>query len=178
MPYRNLAAPLLRTVHILSISAWIGGGFGIVLLLILDQQAASANDLRAFNRVIDAVDDWIVAPGAFTTLISGVALARARGMSVMRTNWLKFKFYSSTVAIVFGLFFVARWLEKLMIYSTRDDFAVFDDRLYSQAYLVGTIGCAVQAAIVFVMLAVSVLHPRFHSRRCSSSARQAVHGIA
>jgi uncharacterized membrane protein len=168
MPNRSFTAPLLRTLHILSICAWIGGGLGIVLLLILDLHATTANDLQAFNQVIDAIDDWIITPGACATLISGLALARARRLSVIHTNWLRLKFFSTIVAICFGFFFVARWLGKMLLYSTRDDFTLLDDRLYSQAYLIGAVGCAVQAMVVLILLAVSIFRP--HSRKQAGSA--------
>ena len=71
-----------------------------------------ASDLQAFNRVIEAIDTWIIAPGACATLLSGLALARARGLAVMGTTWLRLKLFITAFAILFGFFFVARWLER------------------------------------------------------------------
>ncbi|RII27521.1 MAG: hypothetical protein CXR30_15565 [Geobacter sp.] len=156
---RNFVIQLLRTLHILSFSAWIGGGLGIAMLLKLDLQATTANDLQVFNQVIDAIDDWIITPGACLTLISGLALARFRRLCIMRTSWLRFKLFSTIIAIFFGYFFVARWLEKMQTYSTQDKFILFDDRLYSQVYINGAIGCAAQAIVVLTLLAVSIFRP-------------------
>lgn len=155
----RFVVPLFRSLHILSICAWIGGGLGIALLLILDRQAESVGDLQSFNRVIDAIDDYIVAPGAISTLVTGLSLAKARRFRVMKTPWLSMKLYVTLAAIGFGLFFVSRWLEKLLTYALRDDFAVFDDRLYFQAYIVGVVGCTVQAVVVLGLVAYSALRP-------------------
>lgn len=162
MTSARIAAPLLRTLHLLSVSAWIGGGIGILLLLALGCRTDSASELQAFNRVIDAIDDCIIAPGACLTLASGFLLARARRISFRRSGLFSLKLYCTGGAIVYGLCFVAPWLEKLLVYSLMDDLAVFDDRLYARSFLVGTIGSAVQGVVVLALLLVSVIRPRLH----------------
>jgi len=71
MTHARFSIPILRTLHLLGISAWIGGGIGILLLLALDCRTESHAELQAFNRVIDAIDDCIIAPGAIITMLSG-----------------------------------------------------------------------------------------------------------
>ncbi|HZV81061.1 MAG TPA: DUF2269 family protein, partial [Geobacteraceae bacterium] len=142
MTYARISVPLLRTLHLLSISAWIGGGIGILLLLALDCRTESAAELQVFNRVIDAIDDCIIAPGAIATLLSGILLAHARRLPVLSRGFFSIKLYCTTGAIAYGLFFVAPWLERLLVYSRLDDLAVFDDRLYAHSFLVGALGCA------------------------------------
>jgi uncharacterized membrane protein len=161
----KFAVSLTRTMHLLSFSAWIGGGLGILLLLVLDSRTQSAEELRAFNRVIDAIDDWIIAPGAFATLLSGLALARARSLRVMGSHLLRLKLCCTVGAVTYGILFVAPWLETLLVYSRLDDLAVFDDRLYARSYVIGATGCAVQALLVLGLLAVSVLRPSRTSRK-------------
>ncbi|HEY5974508.1 MAG TPA: DUF2269 family protein [Geobacteraceae bacterium] len=165
MMSERITTPLLRTLHLLSVCAWIGGGIGILLLLSLDYHAETASELQAFNRVIDAVDDWIIAPGAVTTLVSGLLLAHVRKLPVLSTGFFRIKLYCTVTAIAYGLFFVAPRLEKLLIYSRMDDLAVFDDRLYAGSYLVGAAGCAVQSVLVLGLLVISVLRPRLFARR-------------
>lgn len=165
MTYSRYSVPLLRTVHLLSISAWIGGGIGILLLLCLDSRADSASELQAFNRVIDAIDDCIIAPGAVTTLLSGILLAHVRRLPLLRNDYFSVKLYCTAGAILFGLFFVAPWLEKLLVYSRRDAMAVFDDRLYAHSFMVSSIGCIVQSLVVFGLLLLSVIRPRITLRR-------------
>jgi uncharacterized membrane protein len=152
-------------VHLLSISAWIGGGIGILLLLALDCRTESSLELQAFNRVIAAIDDCIIAPGAIGTMVSGIFLAQARRLPVLQGGFFSLKLYCTGGAILFGLLFVAPWLEKLLIYSQRDDLAVFDDRLYARSFQVGALGCAVQGMVVFALLLVSVVRPRFALRK-------------
>ena len=166
----KFAVSLTRTLHLLSVSAWIGGGLGILLLLVLDTRAQTAEELQAFNRVIDAIDDWIIAPGAVATLLSGLALARARSLRVMDSHLLRLKLFCTVGAVAYGILFVAPWLERLLVYSRLDDLAVFDDRLYSRSYAIGAIGCAVQALLVLGLLAVSVLRPRPASRKRPEAA--------
>lgn len=163
MAPKNLSAPLLRTVHLLSVCAWIGGGLAIALLLQLDRTATQASDLQAYNRAIDSIDSWIIAPGACATLVSGLTLARYRGIPVMSTRWLQIKLFCTTVAIAFGFFFVARWLEQLYLFSTGDGSLLWDSFLYARAYQIGAVGCAVQAAMILLLMAVSVLRPRFRA---------------
>lgn len=166
----RISVPILRTLHLLGISAWIGGGIGILLLLALDCRTESPAELQAFNRVIDAIDDCIIAPGAVTTLASGIILAQLRRLPLLQGGFFSLKLYCTVGAILFGLCFVAPWLEKLHLYSRLDDLAVFDDLLYARSFLVGTVGCAVQGVVVFILLLASVLRPRFLAGRPRPSA--------
>lgn len=178
MSYEKITVPFLRTLHLLSISAWIGGGIGVMLLLALDYRTEDASELQAFNLVIDAVDDCIIAPGAITTLLSGLLLAHARRLPVLQSGFFSVKLYCTAAAIVYGLFFVAPWLEKLRTYSNMDNMAVFDDRLYSNSFLVGTIGCAVQSVVVLALLIFSVLRPRALSRKRPGGVLTDLHSAA
>jgi len=169
MTHARFSVPILRTLHLLGISAWIGGGIGILLLLALDCRTESHSELQAFNRVIDAIDDCIIAPGAIITMLSGVLLAQARRLPVLHNSFFSLKLYCTAGAILFGLFFVAPWLEKLLIYSRLDDMAVFDDLRYARSFLVSSVGCAVQSLVVFALLLVSVLRPRILARKAQAA---------
>jgi len=170
MTYARISVTLLRTAHLLGISAWIGGGIGILLLLALDCRTESAAELQAFNRVIDAIDDCIIAPGAVITLLSGIFLAQARRLPLLQNGFFSLKLYCTAGAILFGLCFVAPWLEKLLFYSRLDDMAVFDDRLYARSFLVGALGCAVQSVVVLALLLLSVLRPRIPAGKPRTAA--------
>lgn len=169
MIHSRFSIPILRTLHLLGISAWIGGGIGILLLLALDCRTESSTELQAFNRVIDAIDDCIIAPGAMVTMLSGVFLAQARRLPVLHNSFFSLKLYCTAGAILFGLFFVAPWLEKLLLYSRLDDMAVFDDLRYARSFLVSSVGCAVQSLVVFALLLVSVLRPRILARKTQAA---------
>lgn len=170
MTYAKISIPLLRTLHLLGISAWIGGGIGILLLLALDCRTESASELQAFNRVIDAIDDCIIAPGAVLTLLSGILLAQARRLPV-QSGFFSLKLFCTGGAVLFGLCFVAPWLEKLLVYSRLDAMAVFDDLRYARSFLVGSLACAVQSAVVLALLLLSVLRPRLLSRKNQTAHR-------
>jgi len=178
MSYARISVPLLRTMHLLGISAWIGGGIGILLLLALDCRTESASELQAFNRVIDAVDDFIIAPGAVITMLSGILLAHARRLPVLQSGFFSVKLYCTAGAILFGLFFVAPWLEKLLIYSRLDAMAVFDDRRYARSFLVGSVGCAVQSVIVLALMLASVVRPRLQARKSHATGTAKLHSPA
>lgn len=170
MTYDRITVSFLRTWHLLSISAWIGGGIGIMLLLVLDYRTKTASELQAFNLVIDAVDDCIIAPGAISTLLSGLLLAHVRRLPVLGSGFFGIKLYCTAAAILYGLLFVAPCLEKLRIYSQLDNNAVFDDRLYAKVFLAGTIGCAAQSIVVLALLIFSVLRPRILPRNRQGGA--------
>jgi uncharacterized membrane protein len=160
MSPERVAVQLWRTVHLLSICAWIGGGIGIMLLLSLDCQARNGSELQAYNRVIDAVDDWIIAPGAISTLVSGLLLARARHFAVLASPFLRLKLLVTATAIVYGLWFVAPCLERLLTRSILADLAVFDDHSYAASFTTASIRCTLQALLVLGLLVVSVIGPR------------------
>jgi uncharacterized membrane protein len=147
---------LLRGLHILAVSAWLGGGLGVLLLLILGNRADSSDEVKAYNLVITAIDDLLISPGAAGTLATGLLLSRSRRKAFPGDLWLAVKLLVTLTAILFGTLFLAPWLKGLLSVTTRDGLAVFDDREYFNAYCSGLAGALFQTTMLLGLLWGSV----------------------
>lgn len=146
----------LRGLHILSICAWLGGGLTVLLLLSLGRETESAEELQAYNLVIIAIDDFLITPGAGSTLCTGLILAHCRRLKILRNNWLLSKLLITVAAICFGAFALGPWLREMLAYSIQDGGAIFLDTDYTHSYHAGIIGGMAQTTVLLGLLAGSV----------------------
>lgn len=151
-----LLPALLRGLHILSVCAWLGGGLGVILLLLLGRQTESAEELQAYNLVITAIDDHLISPGAASTVMTGLLLTRARKNVAYQNHWLLAKLIVTIAALSFGSLALAPWLRELLEISRQDGLAVFDDHIYRESYLWGMVGSLVQMTALIGLLGGSV----------------------
>lgn len=157
MPYVTCIPSFMRVLHILSVCAWLGGGMGVVLLLLIGRQTESVGELQAYNLVITTIDDLLITPGAAGTVATGLLLVRYRHVSIIHNRWLRMKLTVTLCAICFGALLLAPWLRDLLAVTLKDGMAVFDDALYRHAYRVGITGSIVQTLVLLGLLGASVI---------------------
>jgi hypothetical protein len=153
----------------LAISAWLGGGLGVLLLLILGSRADSPDELKAYNLVITAIDDLLITPGAAGSVATGLLLSRSHRKALPGDRWLAAKLLATLTAILFGTLFLAPWLRELLSVTLRDGTAVFDDRDYLNAYHTGLAGSLFQMTMLLGLLWGSVAR-RLPVRRAKCGA--------
>lgn len=159
---------LFRGLHTLTVSAWLGGGLGVILLLMLGSRADSPDEVKAYNLVITAIDDLLITPGAAGTVATGLLLSGSQRKTTPLNRWIATKLLATLSAIIFGLLFLAPWLRGLLAVSLADGSALFFDWDYLNFYRLGLAGSLFQMAILLGLFWGSVKRgaaPR--GNRCS-----------
>mgnify|MGYP001450412572 CR=1 FL=1 len=156
MPVNSYLTSLLRGVHLLAVCAWIGGGLGVLLVLLLSKHAESPDELQAYNLIITAIDDLLISPGALVTVATGLLLSHARKNGLLGNHWLRTKLSITLAAILFGGLFLAPLLEGLHSVDIKDGLAVFDDMAYLNGFRIGMAGGLLQMAMLLWVLWGSV----------------------
>ena len=104
---------VLKTVHLLIIAGWFGGGIAMNLLAYktseMDQQSAL---LTAFH-MIDIIDMQLVATCALLTLITGLIYGILTHWGFFKHPWLVIKWIITVLVISSGVAFSSAYLEKM-----------------------------------------------------------------
>ena len=98
-------------VHVVVSTGWMGAGAANVVLAFTAALDHDSQIRRACYLLVRTIDTWLVIPGAFAALASGVALSVLTPWGLARYWWVLVKLVLTTAVIVFSTFFVGVWIE-------------------------------------------------------------------
>lgn len=157
----------LLVVHVAVSVAWLGLSVGLLALGITAYTTGDATLTEAAYRAMKVFADWLLAPVALTTLLSGLVLSLGTPWGLIRHRWVWIKFWI-TLATAAGTVLALRpEIQHAATAGVPDVSLVAAPTVSTTAYL--------------FMTAVSVLKPwgltRWGRRlRVSASSRKAVDG--
>jgi len=120
-PRGTIGKPLRRLlvfVHVVVSTGWMGAG---AANLVLTATAALDDDpqlRRAGYLLVQTIDTWLVIPGAFAALFSGLVLSVLTPWGVARYWWVLVKLVLTLAVIGFSTFFVGVWVEQSISVGT------------------------------------------------------------
>jgi hypothetical protein len=113
---RSLIGKRLRRVmvfvHVVVSTGWMGAGAANVVLTFTAGLGDDPQVRRACYVLVRTIDTWLVIPGAFAALVSGVVLSVLTPWGLARYWWVLVKLVLTTAVIVFSTFFVGVWVER------------------------------------------------------------------
>lgn len=109
----------LKCVHLLTIGAWLGGSFSLVIMTTAFS-GAGGEALYGLNLAIHTVDVYVVTiVGAVGTLITGLVYGFLTGWGFFKHRWLLVKWVLTLSIIVFGTFWLGPWEEAMLAISQK-----------------------------------------------------------
>ncbi|WP_433798890.1 hypothetical protein [Actinomycetospora sp. CA-084318] len=105
-------------LHVVVSLGWMGAGAANV---VLTSTAAVTDDVelrRSCYLLVSTVDLWLVIPGAFLALASGVALSLVTPWGLVTYWWVLVKLVLTVVVILYSTFFVGVWVEESIALGT------------------------------------------------------------
>ncbi len=119
MPSRSLVGrrvrQLLVFVHVVVSTGWMGAGAANVVLTTTAALTGDPQVWRVCYLLVQTVDTWLVIPGAFAALVSGIALSLVTPWGLARYWWVLVKLVLTVVVILFSTFFVGAWVEESIV---------------------------------------------------------------
>ena len=124
MPSRSLVGKrtrqLLVFAHVVLSLGWMGAGAANV---VLTSTAAVTGDVelrRACYLLVREIDTWLVIPGAFGALVSGLVLSLVTPWGLATYWWVLLKLGLTVGVIVFSTFSVGVWVEESVLLGTAE----------------------------------------------------------
>jgi len=116
VPSRSLLGRRTRRVlvfvHVVVSLGWMGAGAANVVLTTTAAAAGDPQVWRVCYLMVQTIDAWLVIPGAFAALVTGVVLAVLTPWGLAQHWWVLVKLVLTVGVIVFSTFFVGVWVEE------------------------------------------------------------------
>jgi uncharacterized membrane protein len=145
--------------HIIAVIIYFSGLFGTLLLAVFTTFTTDGELVYAAHLFIQYFDWFLIIPGAFGSLMTGVWLAVRTHWGLTKHYWVIAKWCGNISAILFGANFMRVWIHE----SFPKMFSVNLHPLQNPAYLQNRqmlfIGTAISFAILISLVVISCFKP-------------------
>jgi hypothetical protein len=149
----------LKILHLLTAGLWVGGAFALNLMLLLPGAPGSDGELLGYNQACKFVDDFVVIPGAVGCLVTGLLFSIFSPWGFFKHRWLAVKWVLTAFCVIFGTIYLGPKINGQPPISLAEGLGALADPVYISNKSGNIAGGLVQLAIIFFMVAISVLRP-------------------
>lgn len=160
MYLREKGQLVLRVLHLIAVSCWLGSTLCTLFLVHLAPLAGADDELFGMLKSSVIINQYILVPtGAFGTLFTGLAYSLCTHRGFIRYGWITCKWLITIGMLLFGTVCLGPWagqeLDEVYKYGLsayqRPDIAALHDRR--------ELACAVYAGLLLFSFALSVFRP-------------------
>lgn len=119
----------LKTVHIFFACLWIGGAFGLILM-ILFTNAEDGMELYGIHVSMEFIDYIIIAPGGIGSLLTGLVYSLFTNWGWFKHRWIIVKWCINLYGAILGTFWLGPWLNKMVDIVHSDGMDALTDIAY------------------------------------------------
>lgn len=148
----------LKGIHICFAGTWVGAAVSLVTLG-WGITAATDGQLAGIDHAAKFIDDFVIIPAAFGSLLTGLAYALFTNWGFFRHRWVVVKWIITVGGIIFGTFWLGPWLNSLPPVSDRLGLAALTDPAYHSARYLNLWFGLLQVATLILAVFLSVLKP-------------------
>jgi uncharacterized membrane protein len=145
---------VLKTVHLISVCGWLGGGFAVMVLLDLAGSPATGTGVDTLHRAIRSIDEFIIVPSAGITAATGFVLCAASPWGFARYRWIIAKWSLTIMLIAFGTGWLAPGLQRLALQT-----GVSQAVDYHQLWCRIAAAASLQTLVLLLLVVLSILKP-------------------
>jgi len=159
----------LKSVHLLVSVTWLGAAISMNMLR-LGWAPVGPGDLYAVDHAIAVIDNWVVVPMAFASVLTGLLESGLTTWGFFKFRWVTTKWIITLGAMVFAPLVIAPLDRNIQAISLAEGLLALHNPLYQEYRLLYTVcGVGLIAALVF-MSVISTLKP--WTQRDRLNARQ------
>lgn len=147
--------------HIIFVIIYLSGVFGMLLLAVLTKFTTDNNLVYASHVFIKRFDHFLVIPGAFGSLITGIWLAiRTQWGGLTKHYWVLAKWIGNMVSIIFGSTYVRIWIsDSLSTSKITSGMYPLQNAAYLENRQLLFVGIAICLALLLFLVVISYLKP-------------------
>jgi hypothetical protein len=148
----------LKSVHIFFACIWIGAGVSLILMQ-LALTGTTDGMLSGIDVSMKFIDDFIIIPGAFGSLITGLLYSLFTNWGFFKHNWVTVKWIINVGGIIFGTFWLGPWLNSLPPVSAELGLKALSDPAYLYNKTMNLYFAPIQVGTLVFAAFISVLKP-------------------
>lgn len=149
----------LKGFHIFFCCAWIGTGLSMMLLSFVKGHTPNGDELYAVNASIKLLDDFLIIPAAFGSLITGLLLCWLTNWGFFKFTWVIVKWISTIAQIIFGTFWLGPWTNGAAAVSDAERALALQNPTYLYFREMNNFFGSIQVMLLIVVVFISVLKP-------------------
>lgn len=154
---RNGGLKTLKAIHMILMSMWVGGAFGMNLLLFA---CVPANGEEMFMRAkyLKVIDDMLVIPGAIGCLVTGLLFGIFTKWGFFKHGWLTAKWILTVTMILVGTFALGPRVNGNVVADNPAFYVITNAEYWNNVHVNEIIGLA-QLLGILVVVIISVAKP-------------------
>lgn len=149
----------MKALHILAAIAWGGGAFAMQALHIMRTFSDNAETVKLIAQCSYFIDTWVVMPGLFGCILTGLFYSIFTAMGFFRFLWIIYKWIVTINACFWGLIFWSSAGEKLIEWLAQYNLASLIVFMRSLILPDSIWAIALQTIIILSMCLISVYRP-------------------
>ncbi len=117
------------------------------------------NPTLCFNASIKLLDDFVVIPAAFGSLITGLLYSLLTDWGFFKFNWMVVKWVVTVASIIFGTFWLGPWVNGATAISDVERLLSLQNPVYLYSRQMNSYFGSLQMLILITLVFVSVFKP-------------------
>jgi hypothetical protein len=143
----------IESSHLILSVIWLGGGICITILPFAWKPSGNG-DLYAVDHAIALLDNWVVVPSAFGSLLAGLLWSWLTKWGFFKYRWVTLKWIGTVALMVYAPLFQNQWSAGMESISRAEGLAALQNPVYLQDRFLYT---ASGIGIVTALAALSII---------------------
>jgi hypothetical protein len=148
----------LKSIHLIVSVIWLGAAISMNVLRFAWVPSTNG-DLYAVDHSIAIIDNWVVVPAAWASLLTGLLESWLTTWGFFKYRWVAVKWIVTVAIMIYAPLFIANWDRNIEAISKTEGLLALQNPAYLQYRLFYTLsGIALIAALAFLSI-ISTLKP-------------------
>jgi hypothetical protein len=162
----------LKSAHLTVSVIWLGAAISMNVLRYAWAPAADA-DLYAVDNAIALIDNWVVVPAAWLSLLTGLFESWLTTWGFFKYRWVTVKWIATAAMMIYAPLFIARWDRSIVAISKIEGLLALQNPVYLQDRLLYTISGVAFITLLVLLSLISTLKPWTKTDRANMKRKHA-----
>src|SRR5512143_3965827 len=142
----------LKSAHLTVSLIWLGAAISMNVLRYAWTPVADM-DLYAVDHAITLIDNWVVVPAAWLSLLTGLFESWLTTWGFFKYRWVTVKWVATVALMIFAPFFIAQWDRSIQAISKAEGLLALQNPAYLHYRQLYTLsGIAFIGALTFLSI--------------------------
>jgi hypothetical protein len=148
----------LKSLHLIVSVIWLGAAISMNVLRYA-WTPAEPGDLYAVDHAIAVIDNWVVVPAAWGSLLTGLFESWLTSWGFFKYRWVTLKWILTVAIMIYAPLFIAQWDRNIEAISRVEGLLALQNPAYLEYRLLYTLSGVVLIAALAGMSLISTLKP-------------------
>ena len=138
---------------------WFGTALSMIVIALMNRNTTNGDELHAINSIMQLLDDVVIIPSAFFSLVSGGLICWLTVWGFFKHYWVITKWVATVTLIVTVSAWLGPWTNAMTAISAEDRLQALQNPLYVFDQKAVLIGGIIQTSCLLFIIAISFVKP-------------------